>query len=291
MKKNILVSGSSGQLGSELQVIAAHYPQFNFVFKTKESFNLESQNTIQKVLQADHYDYFINAGAYTNVDKAESEEEKCFTINARALKWIAEYASDKTQIIHISSDYVYNINKTTPLVETDDTRPKGIYALSKLLGEELLKAIRPDSIIIRTSWVYSSFGHNFVKTMLRLGDRDALDIVSDQIGAPTYARDLATAIMQIITKISDNPESDYGGIYNYSNGGRTNWADYARKIFELSQQDCKVNDTTTKAYNAPAHRPLWSVLSKDKIKASFDVKINAWDESLAICLSELKNSL
>jgi dTDP-4-dehydrorhamnose reductase len=249
---------------------------------------LEHETSIAAELQKHRYNFIINTGAYTAVDKAESDEERSFTINARALKWIAEHASQDCRIIHISSDYVYNINSDKPLNENDETRPEGIYAISKLLGEELLTALRPESIIIRTSWVYSSFGSNFVKSMIRLAkEKDSLRIVADQIGTPTYARDLAYTIMAIIGKLTDNPDSAFGGIYNFSNSGSTNWADFARKIFELTGIDCQVLETTTADYGAPAHRPAWSVMSKEKIISTFGIKENSWTDSLANCLREI----
>ena len=289
-KLRILVSGSTGQLGQELQHIAPQYSNFRFDFKNRKSLDLSSENQIKQTLQTP-FDYFINAAAYTAVDKAETDKKTAFQVNATALDHIGKYLSPKTQVIHVSSDYVYNSDPGRPLAESDKTNPKGVYAQSKLKGEKLLMKHRPDAIIVRTSWVYSTFGNNFVKTMLRLGaSRDGLNIVADQYGSPTYARDLAVAILDIIQnrKFETFAPSNKAGIYNFANWGLTNWADLARTIFDESNIDCKVSETTTKAYNAPAPRPLWSMMSKQRIQRDFHLQIPNWKKSLQSCLKELK---
>lgn len=289
-KQRILVSGSTGQLGSELKHISKDFPQFALTFKTRKGMDLSSSNSIKKALREKKYDFFINAGAYTAVDKAESDKSTAHKVNAEALSHIAKHCPKSTKIIHISSDYVYHISPLRPIEETDKVSPQSVYAKTKLKGERDLFKLRPDSVVMRTSWVYSSYGNNFVKTMLRLGkDRDSLHIVADQYGAPTYARDIATTLLHMIDRmdmdnIDDIPKS---GIFNYSNLGLTNWADFAREIFRQAGIKCKVGETTTKAYNAPAPRPLWSMLSKEKIQRAYHIEIPEWRDSLNRCLSEL----
>ncbi len=291
-KLRILVSGSTGQLGQELRYIARQYPSFTFDFKNRKGFDLSSERSINQVLSTP-YDYFINAGAYTAVDKAESDKKTAFQVNAKALDHIGKYAQARTKIIHISSDYVYHNDPNRPLLESDPTKAKGVYARSKLDGENYLLKRRPDALVIRTSWVYSSFGNNFVKTMLKLGQsRDELNIVADQYGTPTYARDIAETIMHMIINmgISTYTKSPKSGVYNFSNAGLTNWADFARAIFKNKGISCHIGETTTKAYNAPAPRPLWSMMSKEKIQRDFHIKIPNWKQSLHSCLLELDRS-
>jgi len=285
----ILVSGSTGQLGQELQAIASKYKQCNFDFRDRRGLDLSSKTAITNTLRNSDYDYFINAGAYTAVDHAETDHKKAFSVNSRALQHIGKSAPTTTKVLHISSDYVYHIDPKRPLKETDKTQPKGIYAQSKREGELNLLKQRPDSLIIRTSWVYSSFGNNFVKTMLRLGkSQDYLSIVSDQLGTPTYARDLAKVLMTMITKMQKQPELKAKcGYYNYSNLGLTDWSGFAKEIFKQAGITCKVGYTTTAAYNAPAPRPLWSMLSKEKIQTDFHIDIAEWQKSLSNCLKEL----
>lgn len=288
-KIKILVSGSSGQLGSELKRLAKNDSGTKFYFKSSQDLNLRSKRSITNNLANSDFDYFINAGAYTAVDKAESDQVAAYEINAQALKTIAEVTPAKTQIIHISTDYVYDLALERPLLESDLNQPRSIYAKSKLQGEiELLKR-RPDSIVIRTSWLYSVFGNNFVKTMLKLGkSRPDLTIVNDQHGSPTNCLDLAMAIMTIIKFLEEkNKRLALGGIYNYSNLGLTNWLDFANEIFVKSKISCRLASTTTAEYNAPAPRPLWSLLSKEKIQRTFHIQIADWKKSLHTCLREL----
>lgn len=290
VKKTVLVSGSTGQLGQELQAISKHYRGLRFFFKNRKQLDLSKASSIKSNLAERSYDYFINAGAYTAVDKAETEVEMAYKVNSKALSTIGKSCPKGTKIIHVSSDYVYHQDPGRPLLETDKTGPKGIYAKSKLEGEEALLQLRPDALIIRTSWVYSSFGNNFVKTMLRLGkDRDALTIVADQLGSPTYARDLAHALVSCIenNQVATIEPSQKRGVYNFSNSGLTNWADFAREIFRQTKTKCLVGETTTKAYNAPAPRPLWSLMDKTKIQRDFHVDLHPWQKSLTNCLKEL----
>jgi len=291
LKRKILVSGSTGQLGQELQFLAKQKDQFEFHFKDEHQFDLTNPEHAQSHLLNSDYDYFINAGAYTAVDNAEDNYELADKVNNKALSYIRAFAPDKCQVVHVSTDYVYNHNPGRPLLESDKTNAENVYAVTKLNGEkEILQ--RPHSIVIRTSWVYSSYAKNFVKTMQRLGkDKDSLNIVSDQIGTPTYARDLAGAILNLVEQHSAGKMDSLTGLYNYSNLGQTNWADFAKKIFELENIECQVSGITTEAFGAKASRPKWSVLSKQKIIDDFGLEIPHWEESLVKCLEEIRKSL
>ncbi len=289
-KKTILVTGATGQVGSELRHISNLYQNLEMTFKDRKGMDLASKESIKAAFEQKSYDYCINAAAYTAVDSAESDSKTARLVNTTALSHIAQHASKKTKIIHISTDYVYHHNPNRPLIETDKVIPKGIYAKTKLEGEQKLLQRRPDSLIMRTSWVYSSYGNNFVKTMLRLGkEKDSLNIVADQYGTPTYARDIATAIIRIIQNrnIQTFDNLPQNGIFNYSNLGLTTWADFAREIFKQAKIKCEVGETTTKAYGAPAPRPLWSMMSKVKIQKTFHLYIPKWQQSLKNCLLEL----
>lgn len=283
---NILVTGANGQLGSELAVLKENYKNWKMAFYDIPEMDITNEADIATRLKESNADICINCAAYTAVDKAETDIDLCRKVNALGPELLAKACvSTNTKLIHVSSDYVYHINSDSPLTEDDETSPKGIYALTKLEGDQAVMSISTSYIIIRTSWVYSSFGNNFVKTMRRLGtDRDELSIVADQIGTPTYARDIADTIYKICEKGWSDEQS---GVYNFSNSGQTNWASFARKIFELESIECQVNDITTKEYGAAAERPLWSVLSKEKIKTSFGIEPRRWEESLKACLALL----
>ncbi len=292
MKKKIkiLVTGANGQLGQELQHIATDYPQFEFVFKSKKSLDITQIINLHEVFYGKGFDYCINCAAYTQVDKAESETDKCIDINGIALTAMGVVAAENNfRLIHISSDYVYNNNPGRPLKEDDDCMPKGMYAYSKLYGEKALQDLERDkSIIIRTSWLYSSYGSNFAKTMLKLAKtKKELSIVNDQIGTPTYAYDLAVAILDMILFIQNNPEKEYHGIYNYSNESSTNWYEYAKAIFSNKKIDIKLIPIPTSDYPTPAPRPLWSVMDKSKIKSTFGLEIRDWQDALDDMLSKI----
>lgn len=286
-KINILVSGSQGQVGQEIKEASEQYPDFNFTFTTRQELDLDDEESIKRVFENGNFDFFINAAAYTAVDKAETETALSFAINGMALFHIMNYMPTSCQLIHISSDYVYHNHTKLPIKENDPCCPKGIYAQSKLQGDGFVLASEKKAIILRTSWVYSTFGNNFVKTMLRLGrEKDKLTIVNDQIGAPTNAKDISQAILHVIKTINAG-KTDYSGIYNFCNKGQTNWAAFAETIFKLKGIECPITTTTTEAYNAPASRPLWSVLSTEKIQKTFGLEIRNWEESLKECLSKL----
>ncbi len=253
--------------------------------------DLSDTNAIEAFFSDKVFDVIVNCAAYTAVDKAESEPELADAINHRAVEILAHIAKAKGMaLIHISTDYVFDGSNYKPYVENDSTNPQGVYGETKRAGEEAMLAINPPKgVIIRTSWVYSSFGNNFVKTMLRLGrERDALGVIYDQVGTPTYAKDLAETIVQIIL----NPELltlNSTEIYHFSNEGVCSWYDFARAIFELSGIGCNVNAIETKEYPTPATRPHYSLLNKAKIKRKFGVQIPYWRESLGECLKTMEN--
>ena len=284
--QTVLVTGANGQLGNELRVIATAYPAFNFIFVGKDELAIDNEAAVQELFIKHPIDYCINCAAYTAVDKAEAEVEQAFLINATATGILAKAcAQHNTQLVHISTDYVFDGTATMPIREDAATNPVSVYGRSKLAGEELAMQLAPATIIIRTAWVYSSFKNNFVKTMLRLmSEKESIHVVSDQFGCPTYATDLADAIMQIIAsgKSKTNP-----GIYHYSNTGVTNWHAFAVAIKELSGKSCIVNPITTEQYPTAATRPAYSVLDTTKIKATFGLTIPAWEESLKKCLQLL----
>lgn len=282
---NILVTGSNGQVGSELQALANIYPNFSFVFVDKEDLDIGNQEAVQAFFEAQAFDYCINCAAYTAVDKAESDTDTARLVNALGPQNLALACQKQaTRLVQISTDYVYHNTQNTPFKETDSTSPQSVYGRTKLEGENLALSEHPETLIIRTSWVYSSFGNNFVKTMIRLGnDRDALSIIFDQIGSPTYAKDLAKAILDIIQQ---NP-GEFTGIYHYSNEGVCSWFDFAQAIFELEGIECNTSPIETKDYPTPAKRPHFSLLNKNKIKATFALEIPYWRDSLKACLKLL----
>jgi dTDP-4-dehydrorhamnose reductase len=285
----ILVTGANGQLGSELRVLSASYPTYNFLFVTKNELEISDPIAVKKYFDTHTIDHCINCAAYTAVDKAETEKENAFKVNADAVGYLAK-ACDKhqAQLIHISTDYVFDGTATEPIEENEHVNPLGVYGMSKLRGEQMAISNLENTIIIRTSWVYSSFGNNFVKTMLRLmKEKESINVVSDQRGCPTYAADLAAAIMQIVVKRTTNNTQHTTGIFNYSNAGITNWYEFALAIKELSGSKCMVNPIPTSQYPTPAKRPQYSVLDTSKIQQTFGISIPEWKESLKKCLAIL----
>ena len=283
---NVLVTGSKGQVGSELQKLADSY-EHNFYFTDIDSLDITDINQIEMFVKNNSIDVIINAAAYTAVDKAEEDREKADKVNHLATRYLAEVAKEKNaKLIHISTDYVFDGKNYKPYTEEDDTNPQGIYGATKLASEKTMQEINPqNSIIIRTSWVYSSFGTNFVKTMLRLGkERDSLGVICDQVGTPTYAGDLAKVILDIIPKIQNSKVS----IYNYSNEGVLSWYDFAKEIMRMAKIDCQINPIETKDYPTAAARPHYSLLNKAKIKRAFNIEIPYWKDSMDTCLKILR---
>jgi len=283
---NILVTGSNGQLGNELREISGNY-KYNFYFTDREELDITDKNSIELFIESNSIDTIINCAAYTAVDKAEEDELNADRVNHLAVKYLAQTAKDKNiKLVHVSTDYVFNGMNYKPYNEDDRVDPNGVYGKTKLDGEDAMIMINPlNSIIIRTSWVYSSFGSNFVKTMLRLGkDRDEIGVIFDQVGTPTYAGDLAQTILDIVPKISNEKVE----IYNYSNEGVLSWYDFAKEIMKMSKLECKVNPIETKAYPTPASRPHFSLLNKSKIKEIYNIEIPYWKDGLDKCLTKMK---
>lgn len=287
-KSTILVTGSNGQLGSEIKNLAAKYPGYDFLFTTRAELPIEDAEAVKNYFEKQQVDYCINCAAYTAVDKAEVEKEKAFLINAEAAGILASICSDhRTKLIHISTDYVYDGSSSVALKENDAVAPLNVYGSSKLKGEEFILNRYPSSLIIRTSWVYSSYGNNFVKTMLRLfKEKESISVVNDQFGCPTYAADLAAIIMNFVEGMEDNNE--YSGIVNYCNSGTTTWFDFASAIKEYVHSNCIINPVSTSQYPTPAKRPQHSVLDTSKLRMMLQTEIPFWKDSLANCLELLK---
>lgn len=286
----ILVTGANGQLGSEIKELSSSYSQHEFTFVDRNTLDLSNLCKLEDYFDDKAFDVIINCAAYTAVDKAQSQEELANTINHRAVSLLAKIAKKNTiSLIHISTDYVFEGKNYRPYIETDPTGPQSIYGRTKRDGEKAIFDVSPNNaIIIRTSWVYSSFGNNFVKTMLRLGkERDRLGVIFDQVGTPTYARDLAKTILEILPQIkNESPE-----IYHYSSEGVTSWYDFSKTIFELSKINCDVNAITAEEYPLPAPRPYYSLLNKVKIKNDFNISIPYWKDSLKECIELLGEKL
>ena len=289
MGKKILVTGANGQLGSEIAELAPGFEVFDFTFIDQELLDLSNMEAIGNYFETNQFDVIINTAAYTAVDKAEEDTTLAKVVNKEAVKKLAEIAKESgTQLIHISTDYVFDGKNYKPYIESDPTNPKGVYGKTKRDGENEMLALNPvNSVIIRTSWLYSSFGGNFVKTMLRLGEeRDELGIIFDQVGTPTYAKDLATVILNGIYDSKFNSEGCK--VYHYSNEGVCSWYDFAKTIFELSKISCIVHAIETKDYATLAKRPYYSVLNKAKIKSELKISIPYWKDSLKECLTKIQ---
>ena len=273
----VLVTGASGQLGQALQSISRNYTDIDFHFFNSTALNITDLEQCKTVFNTIKPDFCINAAAYTAVDKAESEPEKARLINVVGPRNLAQVCKENdTVLIHISTDFIFDGTATKPYTEEDIPNPSGVYGQTKLDGEKAIQNILEKYFIIRTSWVYSEFGNNFMKTMLRLGsERDVLSVVNDQIGTPTNAVDLAKALLEIIK----SDKKDFG-IYNYSNEGQCSWYDFAKKIFEINKIEIDLQPIPTLAYPTPAKRPAFSVLDKSKIKKVFGVEILEWEVSL-----------
>lgn len=272
---NILVTGGNGQLGSELKEIAPNYQDYNFLFTDVKDLDITNHITVAAFIERNNITAIINCAAYTAVDKAESEPELSNAINHLAVANFAQIAKDKNiKLIHISTDYVFDGTNYKPYVETDTPNPKSVYGQTKLDGEQAIQQINPaNSIIIRTSWVYSRFGNNFVKTMLRLAEtRDEISVVADQIGSPTNAGDLAKVILTILPQIENNSVE----LFHYSNEGVCSWYDFAQVIFEVKGISIKLDAIESSDYPTHAKRPFYSVLNKEKIKNIYGIKIPCW---------------
>ena len=265
----ILVTGSNGQLGSEIRELSSQY-KYNFFFTDRSNLDIANPKEVKNFIDSNNINTIINCAAYTAVDKAEEDQVNADKINHLAVKYLAQIAKEKKiKLIHVSTDYVFDGESFKPYNEDDTTSPNGVYGSTKLDGEKAMQEINPyNSIIIRTSWVYSSFGNNFVKTMLRLGEeKDELGVIFDQIGSPTYARDLAKVILDIISKIKNKKVE----IYNYSNEGVASWYDFAKEIMSMAKINCEVSPVETYQYPTPASRPHYSLPCKASMKKEYGI--------------------
>lgn len=282
---NILVTGANGQVGSEIKELSKDY-SYNFFFTTRDDIDITSKDDIKKICRINNINVIINCAAYTAVDKAESDVENADLVNRKAVKKLALVSKElDIKLIHISTDYVFDGKNFKPYCEEFQTNPQSIYGKTKLDGENEMRDINPlNSIIIRTSWVYSYYGNNFVKTMLRLGkEKEELGVIFDQIGTPTYAKDLAITILDIVPQINNQKVE----IYNYSNEGVLSWYDFAKEIMKMAKLNCKINPIETYQYPTPAKRPHFSLLNKKKIKSMFNIEIPYWKDGLDDCLRRL----
>lgn len=281
---NILITGCNGQLGNELQLLEKNYSEHTFFNTDVHELDITNAETIDKFVSSNNIDIIINCAAYTAVDKAESNKELCQVLNADAPAYLAKAISKRNGwMIQVSTDYVFDGTKNTPYVETDSPCPNSVYGSTKLDGEKAVEQACKNTMIIRTAWLYSSFGNNFVKTMMRLGkEKDELNVIFDQIGTPTYARDLAIAIMTAVEK------GIVPGIYHFSNEGVISWYDFTKAIHRLSGiTSCHVRPIHTEEYPTAATRPHYSVLDKTKIKKTYGIEIPYWEDSLAECINIL----
>jgi len=282
--KKILITGGAGQLGSELKDLYQSREDVETFFVDREELPLDDIDGIIKRLRNWSPDIIIHGGAYTAVDRAETEVELADKVNHLASREIAKYCKQNgTKLLAISTDYVFDGNSSIPLKESAEVNPINVYGDTKLKGEQAIFTSHPDAIILRTAWVYSAYGHNFVKTMIRLmGERDEISVIADQIGSPTYALDLAKAIVNII-----DGQTWESGIYHFSNEGEISWFDFALAIKEIKGLNCKINPITTTAYPTPAKRPKFSLLDKTKIRTTFSFQVPFWKDSLKEMLAKV----
>jgi dTDP-4-dehydrorhamnose reductase len=288
---NVLVTGSNGQVGSELKELSSNYP-YDFFFTDRETLDITNEEAIKNFIQSNNINVIINCAAYTAVDKAESDEHNADLINRKAVKKLAKLSLEfNIKLIHISTDYVFDGKAYKPYCEEFQTNPQSVYGKTKLDGENEMIKINPhNSIIIRTSWVYSYYGANFVKTMLRKGkEKESLGVIFDQVGTPTYAKDLARTILEIIqhSKFNIQNSSTRTEIYNFSNEGVVSWYDFAKEIMKMAKLPCQINPIETFQYPTPAKRPHYSFLNKSKIKSTFNLEIPYWKDGLDDCLKRL----
>ena len=288
---NILITGSNGQLGNEMRVLSQSYPNHTYFFTDVEDLDITNRTAVTDFVTKNNIDLIVNCAAYTNVDKAEEDEATAMRINAEALSVLG---SQGIRVIHVSTDYVFSGEACVPYAETDSVAPRTAYGRTKREGEKLLQAVSDEAIIIRTAWLYSTFGNNFVKTMLRLGqERENLGVVFDQIGSPTYAADLASAIFAAI-----NAPIWHAGVYHYTNEGVCSWYDFTHEIFTRAQllldaesankiASCKLRSILSSEYQYQTPRPHYSVLNKSKIKQTFGISIPHWTDALQVCLEKL----
>ena len=285
----VLVTGSYGQLGSEIRDIAIRFPGFEFLFHDIDTLDITDFESLSIFFQENPIHYIINCASYTQVDRAEEDPESAYLINATGCEYLAKLAdSHSSRLIHISTDYVFDGMKGNPYLEEDEPNPLSIYGKSKLAGEK--HALQhPDNMVIRTSWLYSSHGSNFVKKINALShQKESIRVVNDQVGSPTYAHDLAHAILTILSSTAAGEYSWQPGIYHYSNEGSCSWYELAMAIVKENRSKCEVVPVTTNQYPLPASRPACSILSKEKIKSQFEIIIPEWPKSLSVCMQKIQ---
>ena len=283
----ILITGSNGQLGNEMQQAAVRFPDFNYIYTDVAELDICDKGALDAFVKANNVNVIVNCAAYTAVDKAEDDVELCYKINRDAVRNIAEVATEnKVKVVHVSTDYVFDGTNYLPYTEDMPVCPATVYGKSKLEGEQALLENCKESVILRTAWLYSSFGNNFVKTMMKLGtERDSLGVIFDQVGTPTYAADLADAILQLLSNKTFVP-----GIYHFSDEGVCSWYDFTKTIHRMANITCDVKPIETKDYPARTPRPHFSVLNKGKIKSTYGISIPHWEVSLEKCIQLLQNS-
>ena len=281
----ILITGSNGQLGNEMQQASTRFPAFNYIYTDVEDLDICDKNALDRYVKVNHVNIIVNCAAYTAVDKAEDDEALCYKINTDAVRNIGEVANENgLKVVHISTDYVFDGTNYLPYTEDQQVCPSSVYGKSKLAGENALFETCNQVVIIRTAWLYSSFGNNFVKTMMKLGiERESLNVIFDQIGTPTYAADLANTILMIISH-----EQFIPGIYHFSDEGVCSWYDFTKSIHRIADITCNVHPIETKDYPVRTPRPYYSVLNKAKIKSTYGIVIPHWEESLVKCIKILK---
>lgn len=283
----ILVTGSKGQLGNEIRVLAEDYPDFDFIYTDIDELDITDFGKVEDFFSANQPDAVVNCAAYTAVDKAEADESTAFLLNATAVENLAKSATKiGALIVQVSTDYVFDGRSYLPYNELDTTNPQSAYGRSKLSGENAVLLYAAQGLILRTSWLYSAFGNNFVKTMIKYGsERNELNVVFDQVGTPTYAKDLAKVILDAIPFELQRSGTD---LFHYSNEGVTSWYDFVKTIMDFSGISCNINPILTKDYPLPASRPCFSVLNKSKIKEMYKIKIPYWSDSVKDCIQRLK---
>lgn len=289
-RPKIVVTGANGQLGKELRDLSSSYPQFEFVFLSKEDLPVHRFELVRNYFQALQPQFCINCAAYTAVDRAEEEKELAFQVNGEAVGVLAAVCKGHgTKLVHISTDYVFDGKATTPYTENFPPHPLGVYGASKLEGERQALQLNPGVIIIRTSWLYSAHGKNFVKTMMRLmKERNEIGVVNDQFGSPTYAADLAELVLEIIANCQLSIVNWLPGTYHFSNDGVITWYDLALAIKEITGSSAVIKPISTAEYPATAKRPVYSGLDKSKIQRVFNIKLKDWKESLRVCIKKLQ---
>lgn len=285
--QTILVTGCNGQLGSEMQVAANRFPSFQYIYTDVAELDICDKNTLDAFVKENAVNIIVNCAAYTAVDKAEDDIELCYKINRDAVKNIGEVASENNlKVVHVSTDYVFDGTNYLPYTEDLPVCPATVYGKSKLEGEQALMESCGQAVILRTAWLYSSFGNNFVKTMIKLGtERESLNVIFDQVGTPTYAADLADAILCLLSN-----ETFVPGIYHYSDEGVCSWYDFTKTIHRIAKVTCNVQPIETKDYPARTPRPHYSVLNKSKIKSTYNISIPHWEESLEKCINLMQKA-